>query len=385
MIRKLVLALVSTALIATAPAPTAPKYEPIGPGYQPQDKDERGLWLQADEYEKELKHSNFVIRDEALNTYVRRVFCDMVGADQCAPIRIYIVRTPYFNASMAPNGTMIIWSGMFLRTRDEAQMAAILGHEFTHYRNRHSLQLFRDARNKLSAGMWLGMIIPFAQLALVGSILANSRDMEREADSQALSMMAARGYDPGAASKVWEQLRAEMDATAAARNRKSRKDKDRGMFQTHPPTAERMTELREQAAKIAVAGPVNNHAAAYRAVLAPHFATFVDDQIKLNDFGATEFLLAALAQDGWSSELHYMRGELYRARAQLEDFGVAATSYRAAIAMPDAPVESWRGLGLALLRSGDEPQGRAALKTYLQKKPDAADRAMIAMLSGEQG
>jgi hypothetical protein len=45
-------------------------------------------------------------------------------------------------------------------------------------------------------------------------------------------------------------------------------------------------------------------------------------------------------------------------------------------------VESWRGLGLALLRSGDADGGRDALKTYLTRKPDAPDRAMIAMMAG---
>lgn len=380
MIRKLTLLLASAALIGAAPAP---KYAPIGPGYQPQDQDERGLWLQAEEYEKQVALSNFVIRDESFNAYVRTVFCDMVGQAECAPIRIYIVRTPYFNASMAPNGMMQIWSGLFLRARNEAQMAAVLGHEYVHYQNRHSLQSFRDIKAKTGAMAWLGFL-PFgfvAQIGVAGSIFSFNRDMEREADTQSIALLAKQGYDPTAASAIWEQLRAEQDATAAARNRKSKKDKNGGLFATHPPTDERMAYLKEQGQAAKVVTP-DNREAAYRAALAGHVASFIDDQIKLNDFGGTEFLIAALATSGWTPELHYMRAELYRARGRPEDFGVAATSYRAAVAMPGAPVEAWRGLGLALLRSGEPAEGKAALSTYLEKHPAAGDRAMIAMLAG---
>ncbi len=380
MIRKLAALVASVALIGAAPAP---KYAPIGPGYQPQDQDERGLWLQAEEYEKQMALSNFVIRDAAFNAYVRRVFCDLVGQAECAPIRIYIVRTPYFNASMAPNGMMQIWSGLFLRARNEAQMAAVLGHEYVHYQNRHSLQSFRDIKAKTGAMAWLGFL-PFgfvAQIGVAGSIFSFNRDMEREADTQSIALLAKQGYNPTAASAIWEQLRAEQDATAAARNRKSKKDKNGGLFATHPPTDERMAVLKQMGQNAKVTTP-DNREWAYRAALSSHVASFIDDQIKLNDFGGTEFLIAALATSGWTPELHYMRAELYRARGRPEDFGVAATSYRAAVATPGAPVEAWRGLGLALLRSGAPAEGKAALSTYLEKYPAAGDRAMIAMLAG---
>lgn len=367
---------------------------PVSAGYQPQDKDERGLWMQMDEYERQLKKSNFVIRDPALNTYVRRVFCNMTGEEACRDVRIYILRTPYFNAAMAPNGMMMVYSGLFLRTRDEAQLAAILGHEFTHYSNRHSVRNFRDIKNKTNALAFLSIIpvasyaaaaaVSIAQMGLLGSIFAFSREMEREADSGSLPLMGKAGYDPQAASRVWEQLRAEMDATAAARGKKSQKDSDRGMFATHPPTLERMTELKALAAKQAVTGTPRLNRGEYRAALAPHWAAFIDDQIKLNDFGATEFLLADLAQEGWTGELLYARGELYRVRGKPEDLVKAAGFYREAVAKGDAPVEAWRGLGLSLLRSGDTVGGQDALKRYLAVRPDAPDKAMMAMLAGEK-
>ncbi len=383
-LRRLLLPVVALACVAASdPVPRA------NVGYVPQDKDERGLWMQMEEYERDMKHSSFVMRDPALNAYVRDVFCRTVGQAECKDVRFYLMRTPYFNASMAPNGMMQVYSGLFLRTRDEAQLAAILGHEYTHYRQRHSIQQFRDIKKKLGAAVFLSILDGglITGTALIGSIYQNSREMEAEADAGSIPMLVRAGFDPHAASLVWEQLRAEMDATALARNKKSRKDKDRGMFQTHPPTAERMVTLKAMAEKAMPAAATDNRRDAYMKALAPFWADFVDDQVKLNDFGATEFLLASLAKDGWTPALHYARGELYRSRGRPEDLVKAAEFYALSVSGKNAPVEAYRGLGLSLLRSGaadpvKAEMGKAALKEYLARKPDAKDKAMVAMLAG---
>lgn len=304
------------------------------------------------------------------------------------------MRTADFNAGMMPNGAMLIHSGLLLRVRSEAQLAAVLGHEFTHYRYRHSLRNFRDVKGKANALAWLSFIpvggyiaaaaMTAVQFGVIGSMFSFSREMEREADGGSVPLMASAGYDPAEAPRIWEQLRAEQDATAEARKAKSRKDKNGGLFASHPASAERVANLKALAAKAAPATRTDG-AASYRAALRPWWPQMVDDQVKLNDHGATNFLLAKLAEDGWTPDLLYARGELYRARGRPEDLAQAARFYRQATASDAAPIEAWRGPGLAALRSGDEDGGRAALRTYLAKKPDAADRQMIDMLSGGAG
>lgn len=370
-------------------AATVQSSEPIlateaGAAYKPQDSDERGLWMQVDEEERRIKTSNFLVRDAALNAYVRDVFCRTVGPE-CASIRIYILRTPYFNASMAPNGMMQIWSGLFLRLHDEAQLAAILGHEYVHFKNQHSLKLFRAARSKSGSATFmsmfglLGSLIALGQLA---SVFEFSRDMESEADRQSLQLMTHGGYQPESAARIWQQLRAEQDATAAARQTKSRKDKNGGIFATHPPTAERLAALKALAASTPADPSRIIGRERYRAALSSAWPSLIDDQIKMNDLGATEFLINQLAEEGWTAGLSYARGEMLRARGRPEDLAAAELSYRAAIADPVAPPEAWRGLGLTLLRSSKADEGKVQLKAYLDRKPDASDRAIIAMMAG---
>lgn len=353
--------------------------------YTPQDKDERGLWMQMDEAERGLKASALVIRDPELNAYVRGVLCKTVGADRCANVRLYIMRTPYFNASMALNGVMQVYSGLLLRTQNEAQLAAVLGHEYAHFENRHSLKMFRDIKAKSNSATWLAFtgIGLLASFGLAASLYAYSREMEREADSGGLKFMAAAGYDTREAANVWEQLRAEMDATASARNVKSKKDKDRGLFGTHPPTAERVAALKEQAiVEPGVAGATG--AEAFRVAMGRWWPDFVEDQFKLNDFGASDYLLQAMAAQGWSPWLLYARGELYRRRAIGGDLVEALSFYDQGIASGGELPQLWRGRGLANLKLGNEAAGKADLKEYMRRAPDAADRTMMAMMAGEQ-
>jgi hypothetical protein len=387
--RGAVAAVLATALCVPAAAQVRKGDAATAPSvadYQPQGADERGLWMEMEEAERTLKTSDFVIREPALNTYVNGVLCRTVGADRCKAARVYIVRTPYFNANMAPNGMMQVWSGLLLRTRNEAQLATVLGHEFAHFERRHSLKGFRDARAKTDAMAWLSFL-PYgvgllAQVGMIGGIMGNTREMEQEADVIGLGWMAQAGYAPGQAPLIWSQLRDEQDATAAERKRKSKKDKNGGFFASHPNTADRVAYLSAQASGAKDAKDWTG-AAEYRAALSSWWPQLVDDQIKLNDFGATEFVLGRLAEGGWTPDLLYARGELYRARNAAGDLEKAAGFYRAAIAGGSVLPEARRGLGLALIRSGDDLNGRAALAEYLKMKPDAGDRSMMAMLAGE--
>lgn len=363
---------------------------PSAHGYQPQDELERGLWYEMDEQEKLLKRSRFLVEDEDLNAYVRGVLCRTVGEDRCRATRLYIVRSPHFNASMAPNGVMIVYTGLLLRMRDEAQLAAVLGHEFTHFEKQHSLRLFREMRKKTDLLSWFSFLplpIPYAgmvgQLAIVGSIYSFNRDMEREADAGSIEELVRAGYDPMAASTIWAQLGAEMDATAAERGHRSRKDKNGGLFATHPRSTERMERLAQIAAAASGDGERLRRAAEYRAGLGAWWPRLIEDQVSRQDFGGTEYLLGALAgsEEGWTADLLYARGELYRARGEEGDFTRAAGFYRQAIALEDAPVESWRGLGLAELRAGNEAAGRAALRDYLARAPQAEDAEILAMMA----
>ena len=177
---------------AAIPVPTtSPEF------YRAHDELEAGLWMQMDEAERDLRASQLIIRDPALNEYVRSVLCRTVGESECSNVRLYLIRTPNFNASAAPNGAMQIWSGLLLRTQNEAQLAAVLAHEFAHIEARHSVKLFRAAKSKSTAAAWLAFtgIGLIASFGLLGSVFKYSREMETEADLAGVRKLSSAGYD----------------------------------------------------------------------------------------------------------------------------------------------------------------------------------------------
>lgn len=350
------------------------------PGHQPAEGDEKGLWAVMDRHERELKGSRFVVRDPGANAYLREVLCRL--ADRyCADVRIYVVRTPLFNASMAPNGMMEVWTGLLLRCRDEAQLATIIGHEVGHYLRRHTLERWRDVRAKADFGIFLGMGLALAgagwagslaQLALLASAFAFSRDQEREADEIGLNLMADAGYAPAATAEVWEQLLAEYQGSSAARDQSI-------LFATHPLPEERLDTLRKSA--VARGGDGERGRARYRERLAALRPTLVADEIGLRQYGRSlivfEQLLADAPDDGG---LWFAKGEVLRLRGDAGDAALALAAYAQAVATGGAPPETWRSIGLVELKAGARDRAEKAFAAYLEAKPEAADREMLKAL-----
>jgi hypothetical protein len=230
-------------------------------------------------------------------------------------------------------------------------------------------------------------MLPFGGIVSLGiltGVFEFSREMEHDADTGGLDKMARANYDTREAAAIWERLRAEMDATAAARGTRSRKDKDRGIFATHPPTAERVAYLRDMAQR-QPGHPGATGLAAYRQALAPYWPMFLDDQLKRNDLGAGEYLLQNMAgpdPGGWTPGLLYARGELYRRRAAPGDLEKAAGFYSDAIRQGGDVPEVWRGRGLTELKLGQDGAGKTDLAEYLKRAPGASDHAMMAMMAG---
>jgi predicted Zn-dependent protease len=369
-------------VLARPLAAQAPGRPFLTPGYRPvPESDEKGLWSLMDRAERDLRDSRFVVRDPALNAYLRDIVCRL-AKDHCPDVRIYVVRTAQFNASMAPNGMMEVWTGLLLRCGDEAQLAAILGHELGHYLRSHTVERWRDARNKSDFGTFLGLglavaglglVGSLAQLALVASTFGFSRDQEREADEIGLELMAKAGYAPAAAADVWEQLISEYKAGTAERSRQL-------LFATHPEPEERMATLREAAMKAAAAPGDRDHAR-YLERLAGARTQMIADELALRQYGRSELvfqrLLAQWPDDG---QLWFAKGEVYRLRAEPGDAERALAAYARALETPTAPPETLRGTMLVELKSGARDRAQAAFEAYLKAKPNAADAEALKML-----
>lgn len=382
----LTIATVGGAADRPGPAPSPAPYAGV---YQPQGKDEIGLWREDDENERALVNSPQVIRDEALTGYVKGVLCSVVGTDRCNATRVYIVREPSFNATMSPNGTMRVYSGLLLRVRSEAELGAVLGHEFGHFEQRHTLAEHKAWRSSRNFMAWAAVLASFStggysattfnstQLSVYGGLYRFQRNQEREADLLGLGYLNASSHRPQAASRVWRNQIAEAQASAKSRGLSKPRFERIAFYASHPPTAERAEYLAALAR--ADADGRDEGKARYAAALAQWTPIFLNDQIKLNDFGASEYILASLAEDGWTAPLWFARGELFRGRGMQRDLVHAAEFYAKAVELDPYLADAHRGLGLALAKMGRGSEARAAIQSYLRLKPNAADASVMAM------
>lgn len=387
-------------------------------GYRPVDADEKGLWQSCALLEVEIASSNLLLNAPAMQRYTQSIMDRLLGP-LAAGTRVYLIHDAAFNASMTPNGMMIVNTGLIARCRDEAQFATVLGHECAHFLRRHSVQRWRERRSRTGvmafvaagAGAFAGMTFAAGydgrgwidmangiNGALAVSILRFGRAQEEEADAYGIRLIDEAGYPPEAAAQIWRQFVEERRASARARDTRYR-DASVSVYSTHPPTQQRMLDLSASARELDAAAasrampraasgsnaaadfePVPGRDAGrsrWRAVVAQLRASLIEEQVKLNDPGASLYLIDALAQDGWDGALRYYEGEAYRLRDDPGDAALAAQSYARAVATTDAPAEAWRAHGYALLKHGDAAQGRRSLAQYLERRPGAVDAAMI--------
>lgn len=391
MLGKIVSCLLLASTCASAalanPAPSPPPYAGI---YQPRGVDEVGFWREDDESERRLAASPLVIRDEKLTKYLKEVLCSSVGTDRCNAARIYVLREPTFNASMSPNGTMRIFSGLLLRMRSEAELAYILGHEFGHFERRHSLERFKATRRGTDILAWGALLASMSpsydtrrtyqslEISIYGNLFRYGRDHERESDLLGLSYLNNSSLRPQAASEVWQNMIGEIEASSTSRGLKKPRFDAVAFTASHPPEGERAGYLAALAEP--TAAERDDGALRYREALSTWLPVFLQDQIKLNDFGGSEYIIANLAQSGWTPNLWLARAELYRTRGNQRDLVNAVQFYSNAIAMDADLPDAYRGLGLSLIKTGEQSQGQAALAKYLALKPDADDAKMITLM-----
>ena len=355
----------------------------LAPGERPaSDTDEAGLWQVADEIEQAIRHSGREIRDPEVSAYLQSIACRLAG-DFCKDIRVYVVRTPVFNASMAPNGMMNVYTGLLLRVANEAQLAAVIGHEIGHYLRRHSVQRLRDLRDKSNLSLILGFglavlgapgsAFDLSRLAILGSIAAFSRDHEREADGYGLLLLARAGYDPREAAKVWDRVLRERDADPDA-------DRYVSFYATHPPSAERRDALTELGAEIhRRMAKAEKGEARFRQVFGGFRRQFLQDEVKLRTFKRSMALLDMILEDTHNpAELIFFKGEIYRARGNEGDERAALDLYVKALEAPGtAPADIHRSMGLIYRRLDEPAKAAAAFRTYLAAEPDVGEREMI--------
>ena len=366
--------------VATAGCASTQPYRENKPGTTPvAGTDEAEIWWAMEKAEEDLARSPMRVRDPALEQYVRDVACRS-SAGYCKDLRVYVMNVPAFNASMAPNGMMMVWTGALLRMRDEAELAFVLGHEAGHFRAQHSLRQWRrlkDTSAFLSAFQILAYGAGIPDAAVLGSLVGSaaiskySRDMEREADRFGFDAVVDQRYDPQAGVDLWERMLREENAR--------RHERRSTVFASHPATQERINDVRAAASGLPDASRERDRED-YRAATRPYLEQWLESELAQRRYAASLLVVEELLADAPDADrgvLTFYLGEAHRRRNSAGDRTKAAELYARAVTMRGAPAAAWREHGFALRTAGRTAEARIALQRYLADAPQADDRAFV--------
>jgi predicted Zn-dependent protease len=197
-----------------------------------------------------LQSMGGIYPDDALNAYVERVG-QRVARQSHRPELQYSFKvandsTP--NAFALPGGFIAITRGLLIHLENEAQLAAVLGHEIGHVTARHSLQgMQRSTLLGATVGLLGGLAANSGYGELVGQvggITANlidkrySREQESESDLLGIDYMVRSGYAPQGAIELQEIFSRQIE-------KGQNPDWLSGLFRSHPFSQERLTANRD--------------------------------------------------------------------------------------------------------------------------------------------
>lgn len=184
------------------------------------------------------------VQDSGLNEYLCSLGLGMAAVTYrpAMPYNFRVLNTVVVNGYTMPAGSIGLARGLLLELDDEAQLAAVVGHELGHVNRRHAAE--RMSKNMLLTSIIAGgaayleykenkYVDLAAGLGMIGAnviLCKYSRDDEREADADGMEYMVRSGQNPAGMSGV---MRKFMELHKA---RPSTVDL---LFSTHPMSEER--------------------------------------------------------------------------------------------------------------------------------------------------
>jgi beta-barrel assembly-enhancing protease len=197
----------------------------------------------------------------ALTTYLNNI-CAAITINSPQPYifngyHVAVLDSKEINAFATPGGHIFVTLGLINTAKTEDQLAGIIAHEVAHIQLKHGIKAIKNSRKTQA---WLVTGTATAGVAggtdvkqlidamdetfneLVHTLVSNgySQDLEFEADTTALSLMAGAGYSPSGLIDMLMSLGAVQTSAS-------------GFGKTHPSPAQRIVSAQKSVDKYKVA------------------------------------------------------------------------------------------------------------------------------------
>src|SRR5262245_59645479 len=334
-----------------------------------------------------------------LTAYVSEIGQKLAAqADRKLPYEFTVLNSSVPNAWALPGGKIAVNRGLLTELKNEAELAAVLGHEIVHAAARHGAKA-QERATMMSAGMQAaqvgaavgGIDANLASLVLQGAGVGTQmvqqkygRDQELESDKYGMKYMKKAGYDPTGAVTLQETF-----VRLAGEGEQKEADWFEGLFASHPPSTERVAENKKTAAELGVGGEIGTErymarvkplidmkpaydkydeamAAAHKGDI-PKAKSLVGDAIKL------------VPNEG---RFHQLQGEIALSEKKPQE---AVASYQKAIDLNPNYFGSYLGAGVAQYRAGDKAKSEQYLTQSAKLLPTAPAAFFLGNLARDKG
>ncbi len=197
----------------------------------------------------QIKQKTPISHDPVLQARLTRVGQRVVQASgSTIPVdkwEFVVFDEPDINAFALPGGHIGAYRGIMTVAQNDAQLAAVLGHEVGHVNAHHAAQRIGTAELTnigvavVSAALQVGGVSGSGEIANLlgagvqyGVMLPFSRSQELQADHLGIIYMARAGYDPDQAIVFWQNM-----------TKASRGGSPPAILSTHPSDEERIQRL----------------------------------------------------------------------------------------------------------------------------------------------
>lgn len=206
---------------------------------------------------QQMYQYNFVMTDPIVASYIYHLGYQLAAFSNRPeqPFDFFMVPANVINAAAYPGGLIVIYSGLFLETESESELAGVVAHEIAHVTQRHISRMMAK-QQKSTVPILLGMLAAVAAaqssssddapIAIAASMSAIQQQMainftryhEYEADRVGINTLHSAGLNPEGMATFFAKL--------MQKNRVDPRYQLPEYLRTHPLSVNRVTEARNR-------------------------------------------------------------------------------------------------------------------------------------------
>jgi predicted Zn-dependent protease len=334
-----------------------------------------------------------------LTTYVNGIGQKLAAvSDRKLPYEFVVLNNSVPNAWALPGGKIAVNRGLLTELQNEAELAAVLGHEIVHAAARHGAKaqergtMMQIGMAAAQVGAAVGGVNPdLAGLAIGGAgaglqmvQMKYGRDQELESDLYGMKYMKLVGYDPWGAVTLQETF-VRLSGAGGSEEQNWME----GLFASHPPSQERVDTNKKTAGELGRGGDMGTESfdAAMKKLrdMKPAYDKY--DQAmaaaEKKDFATAKALLGEAATEVPNEgSFQVLMGQIAMAEKQPK---AAAGYFDKAMQLSPDYFASYLGAGMVQAELGDQDKAEQYLTRSAQLLPTAPAAYYLGNIARDRG